>query len=317
MRYRHQDCLRNLRQKSSRRRGGLHIGRKSPGMPNRVSTCFPLVVPTPMLSLLAAKEKNRPSTYTIIEPAIAMSKISYSTPGALTRARADSFDKENHLRRSTAIEYREHEHAPGSYHAVDDPAVYVTAYNGHSVSSSMSGFTEPSSSTSTLSDPNGHCAMPVWSALQMGPESDSSWSMMSRGDSAQMIMDNSLEAVIETLKVTANHPLECAKWVVVAAHYRSQGNTPAAIAVMSGMIEGPYSVLQMAPRMRWRPHKRLPGHYSDARRGYGPRAAETSGPYALQLSLRCCAPTAHFERGHRGESISSQQSMRWFSPSLW
>ncbi|KAI9068069.1 hypothetical protein FKP32DRAFT_1672547 [Trametes sanguinea] len=55
-------------------------------------------------------------------------------------------------------------------------------------------------------------------------------------------LDDSPEDIITVLRATANQPHERGKWMLVGAHYRTQGNIVAALAVMDAMIEVMLSV---------------------------------------------------------------------------
>ena len=193
------------------------------------------------LTLCTAKDKNRTATYTIIEPAIAMSRTSYAmAPEPFIPALADSFDKENLLLMGPALHYRDHAVEPHlntggpgfppAYMHTDDP----------SISSSLSVFTEStcSSSDSTLFINHG---LPPASAPGPALELDPSLSMTHGWDCAHINLDTlgqSPEQAIGILKMIASNPLECAQWIIVGAHFRSQGNAVAAIAVVTTMIEG-------------------------------------------------------------------------------
>ncbi|KAI0675059.1 hypothetical protein C8Q78DRAFT_1010282 [Trametes maxima] len=50
-------------------------------------------------------------------------------------------------------------------------------------------------------------------------------------------LDESPEEAISLLTTAAASPLECAKWMIVGAHYRARGNPPAAVAVITVMVE--------------------------------------------------------------------------------
>ncbi|KAH9894996.1 hypothetical protein C8Q73DRAFT_482676 [Cubamyces lactineus] len=50
-------------------------------------------------------------------------------------------------------------------------------------------------------------------------------------------LGDSPEDVIGLLRMTACHALECAKWMMVGAHYRGKGNARAALTVVNAMIE--------------------------------------------------------------------------------
>ena len=51
-------------------------------------------------------------------------------------------------------------------------------------------------------------------------------------------LDDSPDRIISTLRISASHPVDCGKWMMVGATYRGRGNLQAAIAVISAMIEG-------------------------------------------------------------------------------
>ncbi|KAL1942503.1 hypothetical protein VTO73DRAFT_6105 [Trametes versicolor] len=50
-------------------------------------------------------------------------------------------------------------------------------------------------------------------------------------------LETSPDEIIALLGTKSCHPLECAKWMMVATHYRVKGNTLAALAVVTSMIE--------------------------------------------------------------------------------
>ena len=51
-------------------------------------------------------------------------------------------------------------------------------------------------------------------------------------------LEDAPDDIIATLRVSARHPVDCGKWIMVGATYRGRGNLQAAIAVITAMIEG-------------------------------------------------------------------------------
>ena len=245
-----QTCLRNPTLKSYRRHDGHHTAEMPPKSTRGRDKDTKLVSYAVVLALLnmyadvhafllAAKEKIRPpSTYTVLaaDPATKPSRSRYPPPTSPVRAQRDLFNKENKYYHDQPIGW--HDSTMDTAVAIEGPVGFTPTYihGCPPLPSSMSGFTEPSSSSSGL----GPVFSPPRISLDRGPPS---WPLF--GDPIEVCLDSlneSPEEIIAVLKTAASDPAECGKWVVVGAHYRSRGNLKAAMAVISAMIEGERAV---------------------------------------------------------------------------
>ncbi|KAI0743861.1 hypothetical protein C8Q80DRAFT_1272492 [Daedaleopsis nitida] len=188
-----------------------------------------------------SQHNSSPATYTILEPATSMTHSSSCTASEVSpRPRADSFDKENYLHCSPSPAWTDH--SPDSVASTNACNPLPTAYmhpNNQAFSDSMSGM-------STSTEPSSHLpALGSIDTMFSHMVHDSELIFYNRPCRDQVDVDNlddSPDTVIEVLKLAAGHSLECAKWVIVAAQYRRRGNVPAAIAVITSMIEVMLSV---------------------------------------------------------------------------
>ncbi len=181
------------------------------------------------------KDKARPpSTYTVLgaEPATKQPRPTNPPLGSPARGQRESFNKENHSYLGPPIGW--HDSMLDHSVAMEGSVGFMPAYihGGPSFPSSLSGFTEPSSSSSGL----GPGLFPHRISFDCDPPSFPMY-----GDPIEVRLDSlgeSPEEIISILKTAASDPAECGKWAVVGAHYRSRGNVHAATAVISTMIEG-------------------------------------------------------------------------------
>ncbi|RPD78304.1 hypothetical protein L226DRAFT_567963 [Lentinus tigrinus ALCF2SS1-7] len=182
----------------------------------------------------ASKDKTRPpSTYTVLgaEPTTKLPCSTYPPPASPALGQRDGFNKENQSYLGPPIGW--HDPLSNTTVAIEDSAGFVPTYihDGSSFPSSLSSFTEPSSSSSGL----GTGIFPPRMLLDCNLSPFPVY-----GDPIEVCLDSlgdSPEEIISILKTAASDPAECGKWVVVGAHYRSRGNVEAATAVISAMIE--------------------------------------------------------------------------------
>ncbi|RDX50102.1 hypothetical protein OH76DRAFT_483032 [Lentinus brumalis] len=175
-------------------------------------------------------ENRPPSTYTVLgaEPATKQPRPTNPPLESPARGQRESFNKENHSYLGPPIGWHDSmlDHTEGS---VGFTPAYI--HGDPSFHSSLSGFTEPSSSSSGL----GTGLFPHRISFDCDPPSFPMY-----GDPIEVRLDSlgeSPEEIISILKTAASDPAECGKWAVVGAHYRSRGNVHAAAAVISTMIE--------------------------------------------------------------------------------
>ncbi|RPD63843.1 hypothetical protein L227DRAFT_572279 [Lentinus tigrinus ALCF2SS1-6] len=195
----------------------------------------------------ASKDKIRPpSTYTVLgaEPITKLSYLKYPPPASPVRGQRDRFNKENQSYLGPPIGW--HDRLLDTTAAVEGSAGFVPAYihDSSSFPSSLSAFTEPSSSSSGL-------GTGMFSSRMLLDCDPSPFPLY--GDPIEVCLDSlgdSPEEIISILKTAASDPAECGKWVVVGAHYRSRGNVEAAIAVISTMIEVMLAIGMSMPQLR-------------------------------------------------------------------